>query len=289
MRPATEPTCPGAKKGGGECFTAGVPLLTPEGYRFIETLQVGDLVLARDEFAVTGAVAPKVIEKVFVRSAVVLRLHLGGQVIGTTTEHPFYVRDRGWVKASELWVGAELVGHDEITTKITAIEPTRDYAVVYNIRVADWHTYFVGCADWGFSLWAHNFYESVTQAIADATSLGIAEIAGWFTNGSPAERAVQRVIPNQQPVLLGQTQEAPPTPTGQLPKTTAYEVHTRSGTPIEIHTVNPPPARVATVMQIRLELECQTASERYPIRRCWIPCCRKDFDRSVPPKQCLVM
>jgi hypothetical protein len=27
---------------------------------------------------------------------------------------------------------------------------------VYNLRVADWHTYFVGCDEWGFSVWAHN-------------------------------------------------------------------------------------------------------------------------------------
>ena len=28
--------------------------------------------------------------------------------------------------------------------------------MVYNLRVADWHTYFVGCGEWGFSVWAHN-------------------------------------------------------------------------------------------------------------------------------------
>ena len=28
--------------------------------------------------------------------------------------------------------------------------------MVYNLRVADWHTYFVGCDEWGFSVWAHN-------------------------------------------------------------------------------------------------------------------------------------
>jgi hypothetical protein len=27
---------------------------------------------------------------------------------------------------------------------------------VYNLHVAQWHTYFVGCQEWGFSLWAHN-------------------------------------------------------------------------------------------------------------------------------------
>jgi hypothetical protein len=27
---------------------------------------------------------------------------------------------------------------------------------VYNMRVAEYHTYFVGCEAWGFSVWAHN-------------------------------------------------------------------------------------------------------------------------------------
>jgi len=27
---------------------------------------------------------------------------------------------------------------------------------VYNLRVAEYHTYFVGCDEWGFSVWAHN-------------------------------------------------------------------------------------------------------------------------------------
>jgi hypothetical protein len=29
---------------------------------------------------------------------------------------------------------------------------------VYNCRVAEYHTYFVGDDEWGFSLWAHNSY-----------------------------------------------------------------------------------------------------------------------------------
>lgn len=27
---------------------------------------------------------------------------------------------------------------------------------VYNLRIADYHTYFVGGSEWGFSVWAHN-------------------------------------------------------------------------------------------------------------------------------------
>jgi len=36
--------------------------------------------------------------------------------------------------------------------------------VVYNCRVAQYHTYFVGDAAWGFSVWAHNRYD-ITQEI----------------------------------------------------------------------------------------------------------------------------
>ena len=31
-----------------------------------------------------------------------------------------------------------------------------EYEKLYNLRVADWHTYFVGSEEWGFSVWAHN-------------------------------------------------------------------------------------------------------------------------------------
>ena len=33
------------------------------------------------------------------------------------------------------------------------------FATVYNFRVAEWHTYFVGAIEWGFSVWAHNLCE----------------------------------------------------------------------------------------------------------------------------------
>jgi len=33
---------------------------------------------------------------------------------------------------------------------------TGDTETVYNFRVADWHTYFVGDKDWDFEVWVHN-------------------------------------------------------------------------------------------------------------------------------------
>jgi Pretoxin HINT domain len=87
------------------CFVAGTKLWTPGGYRSIETLLPGDLVYSRDEWNPSAAVEAKVVEDVFTRFAGILHLHLGGQVIGTSGEHPFYVDGRGWVPAGELHPG----------------------------------------------------------------------------------------------------------------------------------------------------------------------------------------
>jgi filamentous hemagglutinin len=40
-------------------------------------------------------------------------------------------------------------------------------ATVYNLRVAEYHTYFVGSLEWGFSVWAHNAYFANQQLLND--------------------------------------------------------------------------------------------------------------------------
>jgi hypothetical protein len=39
---------------------------------------------------------------------------------------------------------------------VKGVEDTGEWATVYNLSVAECHTYFVGGSDWGFSVWAHN-------------------------------------------------------------------------------------------------------------------------------------
>ena len=43
------------------------------------------------------------------RLAPVLNLHIGGKIIGTTAEHPFNVKGKGWTPAQELQAGDEVV------------------------------------------------------------------------------------------------------------------------------------------------------------------------------------
>jgi hypothetical protein len=138
------------------CFAAGTPLLTPGGHKLIEEFRAGDLVLSRDENNPEGPVVAKVVEEVFVHFGRIFHLHVGGQVIRTTGEHPFWVRGRGWVAARELLAGDLLGGHDGGWVAVDEVFDTGVTETVYNLRIADCHTYFVGAEYWGFSVWAHN-------------------------------------------------------------------------------------------------------------------------------------
>ena len=77
-------------------------------------------------------------------------------MIRTTNEHPFWVVHQGWVRAGSLGVGDMLLSHDGQIKLVEDVLNTGEYETVYNVRVADDHTYFVGGTAWGFSVWAHN-------------------------------------------------------------------------------------------------------------------------------------
>ncbi len=130
------------------CFAAGTPLLTLEGSAFIEDIQAGDYVLARDERDPDGPVLAKQVEEVFRSYAPIWHVHVGGQVIRTTGEHPFWVRGKGWTAANQLHIGDELSSHDGQWVRVEDLLDTGEWETVYNLRVADFHTYFVGSPSW---------------------------------------------------------------------------------------------------------------------------------------------
>jgi hypothetical protein len=105
-------------------------------------------------------VVPRCVAQVYQRVSLVLDLVVEGRVIGTTGEHPFYVRDRGWMTAGELRPGHALATADGRWLPVAGINDSGRIATVYNVEVEDDHTYFEGDDDWGWSVWAHNM-ESV--------------------------------------------------------------------------------------------------------------------------------
>jgi intein/homing endonuclease len=189
--------------------TAEHPFYVPAQERFVPAgeLRVGDLLVSSQRTLIPiesiaslneittvynlrgdephGPLELKRVEELFTRTSPIIELEIGGQKIGTTDEHPFYVPAReAFVPARELQVGDQLISHDGQLLRIDAIQSTLQIATVYNLRVTDYHTYFVGCDEWGWSVWAHNakcgpalvnsreFRESHTRIFGDAGSSG---------------------------------------------------------------------------------------------------------------------
>ena len=140
---------------------------TADPTRLIEEFQVGDTILSKSENDPDSPLQTRRVEKLFKLSAPVIELQVGGQLIETTAEHPFFVIEKGWVRARDLITGDMLVGHDDKQTPVESISTTERTETVYNLRVAEDHTYFVGSDDWGFSVWVHNAYSY--KKLADGT------------------------------------------------------------------------------------------------------------------------
>jgi hypothetical protein len=147
------------------CFAAGTPILGEHGARPIEEYKVGDKVWARDENDPRAPLVLRDIEECFVSDSPVWHLHVRGhgeptgvspRVIRTTDEHPFWVEDNGWTAARDLEPGNRILGRDGESAIVEEVYATGVWETVYNFRVADYHTYFVGEEIWGFDLWAHN-------------------------------------------------------------------------------------------------------------------------------------
>jgi hypothetical protein len=116
-----------------------------ENSTYIKQIQVGELVLSRNEFDPQGPLELKRVEELFTRTSPIIELDIAGQTIGTTAAASFYVPAReAFVPARELKAGDQLISHAGQLIAIDAVRVTDQIANVYNMRVADYHTYFVG-------------------------------------------------------------------------------------------------------------------------------------------------
>jgi hypothetical protein len=140
----------GAKK-GCNCFTAGTKVMTDEGEKNIEDIEIGDKVLAKSDE--TGDVAYKEVTGLFQKqSDEIYSIYIGKEVIEATKEHPVWIDGRGWTEVHDLKVGDLLVtsnGHKIAIEKIKK-EPRQE--PVYNFSVEDYESYFVS----NLGIWVHN-------------------------------------------------------------------------------------------------------------------------------------
>ena len=127
------------------CFVAGTMILTASGLVAIENIKAGDKVISTDPE--TFETAEKTVLETYIREVTTLvHLTVNGEEIVTTVDHPFYVKNQGFIKAGELIVGDELldINGNVLLVENFDVELTDKPVKVYNFEVEDFHTYHVG-------------------------------------------------------------------------------------------------------------------------------------------------
>ena len=126
------------------CFVSGTVIITEEGQKVIESIELGDYVWAWDEE--TGDVALKEVVETYVNETEELvHVFVDDEEIITTPSHPFYSPVKGWTDAVKLRAGdiLVLVNGEYVVVEKVQHEILEAPVTVYNFQVEDYHTYYV--------------------------------------------------------------------------------------------------------------------------------------------------
>ena len=135
------------------CFVAGTLVMAVAGMVAIEKIKSGDKVISTDPETMETSL--KTVLETYIREVTTLvHLTVNGEEIVTTVDHPFYVKNQGFIKAGELIVGDELldVNGNVLLVENFDVELTDKPVKVYNFQVEDFHTYHVS----GLAILVHN-------------------------------------------------------------------------------------------------------------------------------------
>ena len=161
------------------CFTGDTEVYTSDGLVCIEDIQIGDNVWAYN--SETGETELKEVLNVWIKETDEI-LHVStsdGETIDTTTNHPFYVEEKGWVAAGDLEVGDVLytADGDEVEVTDLELENLAEPILVYNLDVADFDTYFVG----EYGVLVHNYGKNADDFELPSSVKSGAGVEGDFT------------------------------------------------------------------------------------------------------------
>jgi hypothetical protein len=127
------------------CFPAGTLVHTPDGPRRIESVAVGDLVLAWNE--TTGAVeARPVIDLVQGSTGSWVDVEFVDGSVRSTPSHPFWVESaQAWIAAADLTAGMSLRLADGQLPEVWATRRVSvDDSATFNLSVEELSSFFVG-------------------------------------------------------------------------------------------------------------------------------------------------
>ena len=154
------------------CFDADTPVLTADGHKAISEVELGDLLVARNEL--TGEVALKpVTELLRYEGRQFYELELIDEegistLLDVTDDHPFWVEKYGWVDSDDLKPGMLVMDLDGDWLGVKSMVPVEREGLAYNFEVGDFHTYFVGESD----VWVHNCPNGKGTDIPEGPAVG---------------------------------------------------------------------------------------------------------------------
>ncbi len=124
---------------------------------------IGAGVDGQSSCARTGKLGPLPVTEVIVSAdklASDLTLDIDGrtEILGVTSEHPFWVKGQGWTKAHRLAPGDLVYARHDRWARVVSTVPRPGVEYVYNLEVGGYHTFFVG----EVGVWVHNCVPRLT-------------------------------------------------------------------------------------------------------------------------------
>ena len=178
------------QQGPPACFVAGTMILTALGLVAIETIKAGDRVISMNPENFEKS--EKLVLETYKREVPKLvHLTIQNEQISTTVDHPFYVKERGFINAGELKMGDMVLTASGKNFPIdrVCVEMLEKLEKVYNFQVEDFHTYFVGMLE----VWVHN---ANCKVYAD----GEIEITDWdgYPDSGPRPEGKLKLISGKE-------------------------------------------------------------------------------------------
>lgn len=130
------------------CFEAGTQVATKDGSKSIESIEKGDLVLAKN--IETGEIAYREVKDTYIHDnspiyeVEVMNQQGEAQLLHATGEHPFWVKEHGWLEVENLIPGLTVENRDEEELTIIDVKFLNRLNRTYNFNVDEFHTYYVG-------------------------------------------------------------------------------------------------------------------------------------------------
>lgn len=137
----------GGGKGGKSCFVAGTLVRVLDGYKNIEDIQKGDLVLSYNTDKKINEYSEVVATMIHNTTEAIYSLYIEDDIIEATGIHPFFVkRDKkvDWIEAENLLIGDYVLFADGTWHRVDDIEVKILSTTVYNFEVSGNHNYYVG-------------------------------------------------------------------------------------------------------------------------------------------------